>query len=90
MSQQVIGAGPGNNQVLSEVRQYKCGGTIAIGEPIAFADATAVAALVVTYGAGTYLDGAVIAPADLDAAKPIPYPDMPASAWTARKRPLPS
>ena len=65
-----IGAGPGNVTQINEKRKYQCGGTIPAGRPVAFIDATAVAALVSGDTAPGYLDGNVVDLSDLDAANP--------------------
>lgn len=66
----IITNGPSNKIAFSRVVSLCCGGTVAKGEPVGFADSAAVAALVSTYGTGSFLDGSVIAPADLDANNP--------------------
>jgi hypothetical protein len=62
--------GESNKVPMSRVVKLCCGGTIAKGAPIGFSDSAAVAALVVTYGTGSFTDGTTIAAADLDAADP--------------------
>jgi len=70
MSQDHVGIGPGNNTVQTEIRMYKCAGTITKGWGVGIVDAAAVAALVSTYGTGSFIDGNTIAGSDVDANNP--------------------
>ena len=62
-----IGKGPGNKVPDSYVEQFQCAATIAKGYPVALSGATAVAALVVTYGTDSFIDGTVIEGSNLAA-----------------------
>jgi hypothetical protein len=66
----IITSGPSNKIPFSRVVSLCCGVAVAKGEPVGFADSAAVASLVTSYGTGSFIDGTVIAPADLDANNP--------------------
>ena len=66
MAQQPISQGPGNNVPETETRFFKCAATVTKGFCVALSGYTAVAALVVTHGDGSYINGTTIEGGQID------------------------
>ena len=66
MADQTIPQGPGNNVAPSTIIKFKCAATVTKGMAVALSGYTAVAALVVTHGTGTFINGTTIEGADAD------------------------